>query len=205
MIAGLFSFGLISSVTPGPNNIMLAVSGVNFGIRRTIPHMAGITTGLLLIIIAAGLGLGTVFSLYPSVRRVMQGLGILYTLWLAWKIASAGSLGGGDLPHPMRYGAAFAFQWINAKLWLMAITLAALYVRPGHALADTALVTAVLAVINVPAMLLWAGFGAGLRDLLQDPSRVRFFNIFMGLLLAASVLALVPADWERIALSDFHL
>jgi threonine/homoserine/homoserine lactone efflux protein len=189
MIAALFSFAVITSVTPGPNNIMLAVSGVNFGIRRTAPHMAGITTGVLLIFIATGLGLGTVFSHYPLVRQAMQILGILYTLWLAWKIATAGSLGGGDLPHPMRYGGAFAFQWINPKLWLMAVATVALYVRPGHTLADTAVVTATLGVVNVPVMLLWAGFGTGLRDMLRVPSRIRVFNIVMGLLLAASVAA----------------
>jgi threonine/homoserine/homoserine lactone efflux protein len=191
MIAALFSFALISSITPGPNNIMLATSGVNFGIRRTIPHMAGITAGVLLVMMASGLGLGTIVSAYPPVRRALMILGILYTLWLSWKIASAGSLGGGNLPHPMRFPGAFAFQWINVKVWLMTVTLAALYVRPGHTLADTALVTLVLGVINVPAMLLWAGFGAGLKTLLQDTRRIRAFNVIMGLLLAATVIALL--------------
>jgi threonine/homoserine/homoserine lactone efflux protein len=190
-MAALFSFAFVTSVTPGPNNIMLATSGVNFGIRPTVPHMAGITSGLLIIIIATGLGLGTVFSHYPLVRQVLEVLGILYTLWLAWKIASAGSLGGGELPHPMRYGAAFAFQWVNVKLWLMAIATVALYVRPGHTLADTATITAVIAVINVPVMLMWAGFGAALKDMLQIPARIRVFNIVMGLALAASVEALL--------------
>src|ERR1700760_2238517 len=105
----------------------------------------------------------------------MQVLGILYTLWLSWKIASAGSLGGGDLPHPMRYGAAFAFQWVNVKLWLMAIATVALLLPPGHTLADTATVTAVIAVINVPVMLMWAGFGMALREALQVPGRIRVF------------------------------
>jgi threonine/homoserine/homoserine lactone efflux protein len=191
MFAALFSFTFVSSITPGPNNIMLAISGVNFGVRRTVPHMAGISTGLLLIVLFTGLGLGTLFTAFPILRQVMQVLGIVYTLWLAWKIASAGSLGGGDLPHPMRYGAAFAFQWVNIKLWMMAIAMAALYVRPGHTGADTALITAVVAVINVPAMLFWAGFGAGLRDMLQNPARIRVFNMVMGLALAASVLALL--------------
>ena len=191
MIAALFSFAFVTSVTPGPNNIMLATSGVNFGVRPTIPHMAGITSGLLIIIIGTGLGLGTVFSLYPLVRQGLEVLGIAYTLWLAWKIASAGSLGGGDLPHPMRYGAAFAFQWVNVKLWLMAIATVALYVRPGHTLADTATVTGVIAMINVPVMFLWAGFGAALKESLKRPGRIRVFNIVMGLLLAASVLALL--------------
>jgi threonine/homoserine/homoserine lactone efflux protein len=191
MIAALFSFTFVSSITPGPNNIMLAISGVNFGVRRTLPHMAGITSGLLIIIILTGLGLGTLFTAFPILRQVMQVLGILYTLWLAWKIATAGSLGGGDMPHPMRYGAAFAFQWINIKLWMMAIATAALYVRPGHAGADTALITAVVASINVPVMFFWAGFGAGLRDMLKIPARIRLFNLVMGLALAASVLALL--------------
>jgi threonine/homoserine/homoserine lactone efflux protein len=191
MIAALIPFAFVTSVTPGPNNIMLAVSGVNFGVRRTFPHMAGITTGVLLLYLATGLGLGTVFSLYPPVRRAMQLLGILYTLWLAWKIASAGSLGGGELPHPMRYAPAFAFQWVNPKLWLMAITTVALYVRPGHTLADIALVTAILGAINVPVMFMWAGFGAGLREVLQVPSWVRIFNIAMAAVLAASMTALL--------------
>ena len=184
-------FATVMFITPGPNNIMLAVSGVNFGVRRTLPQMAGIELGVFLIDILCGLGLGTIFSLYPPVRLGLQILGGLYTLWLAWKIASAGSLGGGDLPHPLPFPNSFAFQWINPKLWTMAVTTMALYVRPGHTVADTALITGILAVLNVPVMLLWAGFGAGLRDMLAVPARVRIFNIVMGLLLAASVAALV--------------
>ncbi len=191
MIAALFSFALVSSITPGPNNIMLAVSGVNFGLRRTLPHMIGIFTGLMLIVIAIGLGLGFVFSHYPLVRGGLRIGGILYTLWLSWKIATAGSLGGGEMPHPMRFSGAFAFQWVNPKLWVMAVAIVALYVRPGHTLADTALVSAMQAAISWPVMLLWAGFGAGLRDMLQIPARIRAFNIVMGLALAASVLALL--------------
>ena len=191
MIAALFSFALVSSITPGPNNIMLAVSGVNFGLRRTLPHMLGIYCGLMLIVIAVGLGLGFVFSHYPLVREALRIGGIVYTLWLAWKIATAGSLGGGELPHPLRFGAAFAFQWVNVKLWVMAVATVALYVRPGHTLTDTGLVTVILAVISWPVMFLWAGFGAGMRDFLRIPARIRAFNIVMGLALAASVLALL--------------
>jgi threonine/homoserine/homoserine lactone efflux protein len=188
MIAALIPFAIVITVTPGPNNIMLAASGVNFGLKRTVPQMAGIELGVALIDIAVGLGLGAVFSRFPALREVLQILGGLYTLFLAWKIASAGSLGGGDLPHPMTFPAAFAFQWVNPKLWTMAITTMALYVRPGHTLADTALVTLALCVINVPAMLVWAGFGAALRDMLKVAARIRIFNIAMGLLLVVSVL-----------------
>ena len=191
MIAALFSFLLVSSITPAPNNIMLAISGVNFGLRRTLPQMLGISAGLLLIIIGIGLGLGTVFSHYPLVRQALRIGGIVYTLWLSWKIATAGSLGGGDMPHPLRFSGAFAFQWVNPKLWVMAVATVALYVRPSHTLADTALVTGLLVLINWPVMLFWAGFGVGLRDMLQNPGRIRVFNVVMGLALAASVLALL--------------
>ena len=189
LLAALFVFAAVGSITPGPNNIMLMVSGVNFGIRRTVPQMAGIATGLYLITAAVGLGLGFVFSHFPVVRIVVMLAGVGYSLWLAWRIATAGSLGGGTLAHPLRFWPSVTFQAVNPKLWATAISAVSLYVRPGHTLTDTLLVTCTFAVINVPAMLVWAGFGVGLRQALQDPRRVRIFNTVMGLALAASVLA----------------
>ena len=193
LLTALVSFTVASSITPGPNNIMLTTSGVNFGMARTVPHMAGIFTGLIIIMLATGFGLGFVFQTYPIVRRAVQAAGIAYTLYLAWKIATAGSLGGGDAhhPHPMRFGAAVAFQWVNPKLWVMTITATALYVHPGHVLRDVALVTLVFSIINIPCMLIWAGFGVAFRDFLKIPARIRAFNLAMGLLLAASVVMLL--------------
>lgn len=190
-IVALMWFTLVNSITPGPNNIMLATSGVNFGVRRTLPQMAGVFTGLVVITVAVGLGLGAIFSQYPVVRDVLRVAGIAYILFLAWKIATAGSLGGGDLPHPMRYGASVLFQGVNVKLWMAAVATVSLYVRPGHTIADTATVTAAYALINVPCMFVWTGFGAALRDVLQVPGRIRVFNIVMALALVASILPLL--------------
>jgi len=189
LLAALFVFVAVGSVTPGPNNIMLMVSGVNFGIRRTLPQMAGIFIGLAAVNIAVGLGLGWVFAHFPLVRVALMFAGIAYTLWLAWNIASAGSLGGGTLAHPLSFPASLAFQWINPKLWMTSIAAVALYVRPRHVVADTALVTGMFSLLNVPVMFLWAGSGAGLRGALQKPGRVRVFNLAMGLLLAGSAVA----------------
>ena len=193
LLTALVSFTFVISVTPGPNNIMLTTSGVNFGLARTVPHMAGIFTGLILVMLATGFGLGFVFQEYPLVRRAVQAAGIAYTLYLAWKIATAGSLGGGEAnrPHPMRLLPAAAFQWVNPKLWVMTITATALYVHPGHVVRDVALVTLVFSIVNIPCMLIWAGFGVGLRDFLRNPGRIRVFNMAMGLLLAASVALLL--------------
>lgn len=184
-------FAAIASITPGPNNIMLAAAGVNFGVRATFPQMAGISAGLILATAAAGLGLGTLFSEYPALREVLKFAGVLYILYLSWRIATAGSLGAGELPHPMRFGATLGLQGANVKLWTAAIATVALYVRPGHTLADTAVVTLAFALINLPAMFVWAGGGAGLREALKRPARIRAFNIVMGLALAISVLPLL--------------
>ena len=190
-IIALMWFTLVNSITPGPNNIMLATSGVNFGVKRTVPQMAGVFTGLVVITVAIGLGLGAIFSEYPVVRDVLRVAGIGYILFLAWKIATAGSLGGGELPHPMRYSASVLFQGVNVKLWMAAVATVSLYVRPGHTLVDTATVTAAYALINLPCMLIWTGFGAGLRDVLKVPGRIRVFNIVMALALVASIVPLL--------------
>ena len=133
--------------------------------------------------------MGLFLPAFPRAFRLFQHTSPFFGLSFACVLD--GSLGGGEMPHPMRFSGAFAFQWVNPKLWVMAVAIVALYVRPGHTLADTALVTSMLAAISWPVMLLWAGFGAGLRDMLQIPARIRAFNIVMGLALAASVLALL--------------
>ena len=189
LLAALFLFAAVGSVTPGPNNIMLMVSGVNFGIRRTVPQMAGIFSGVFVILVATGLGLGYLFLHFPLLRVTLMAAGILYTLYLAARIMLSGSVGGATLARPLSYPGSVLFQAVNPKLWAMAITAVAIYVRPRHLVADTALVVGVFSLINIPAMLVWAGFGMGLREALQAPGRVRVFNIVMGLLLAASVLA----------------
>lgn len=192
-IVALFSFMVASTITPGPNNLMLTASGVNFGIRRTLPHMMGIWLGVVSVMLAVGLGLGALFSAFPAVRLVMQVGGAVCILWLAWKVATSGGFGLGDAAHPrpFPFPAAVAFQWINPKLWVIAISAMAIYVRPGHVATDVALVTAANASVNIPAMFIWAGFGVALRDFLQVPGRVRIFNIVMGGLLALTVLALL--------------
>ena len=186
-------FAFIGSITPGPNNIMLAASGVNFGVRASLPQMAGIFIGIVLVTLATGFGLGAVFSAFPLVRDVMRLLGFAYVLWLAWRIAMAGSLGGGDLPHPMTFAMSLSLQPLNLKLWMTSIATVALYVRPGHTALDTVTVTAAFAFTNLPCMFVWAGFGAMLREALKVPGRVRLFNLGMAAALVASVVPLLRA------------
>jgi threonine/homoserine/homoserine lactone efflux protein len=191
MLASLCWFAFVGSITPGPNNILLAASGVNFGVRASFPQMAGIFVGVVLVTLASGFGLGAVFSAFPLVRSAMRVLGFAYVVYLAWRIASAGSLGGGDLPHPMRFGTSLAIQPLNLKLWMTAIATVALYVRAGHTVFDTVTVAAAFSMINLPCMFVWAGFGAVLREALKVPGRIRAFNLAMAATLMASVLPLL--------------
>lgn len=116
LIIAFLGFAFASSVTPGPNNMMLLASGVNFGLKRTLWHVAGINVGFPLMLLLCGLGLGQVFTLYPQIYTVLKVLGILYMLWLAWKIARSGPVGEGrEVGTPMTFWQAAAFQWVNPE------------------------------------------------------------------------------------------
>jgi threonine/homoserine/homoserine lactone efflux protein len=153
--------------------------------------MAGIFTGIVLVTLATGLGLGAIFDAYPLVRDVMRILGFVYILYFAWRIGTSGSLSSGELARPMSFATSLSIQPANIKLWMTAVAIVALYVRPGHALADSVVVTLAFALTNLPCMFVWAGFGAALREYLTVPSHIRAFNIAMAVALVVSILPLL--------------
>ena len=186
-LTGLAVFAFVASITPGPNNLMLLTSGVNFGIRRTIPHMAGITLGFNGLVLLVGLGLGAVFAATPGLQLALKIACALYLVYLAWRIATAGALSpGAEAARPMRLAEAVAFQAVNPKGWAMALSVAAGYGTAS--LAGALTTTGVMALINIPCMLAWALFGVGLREALSDERRLRIFNLVMAGLLVLSIL-----------------
>jgi threonine/homoserine/homoserine lactone efflux protein len=197
-LLSLVTFAFVSAMTPGPNNIMLAASGVNFGFMRTIPHMAGVAIGFAILQIAAGFGLGALFVRFPLLHTVLKIAGVLYLLFLAWKTANAGSLSargkpGAEAPKPLNFWQALAFQAVNPKALIMAISSMSIYVRPGSVVGDVLLITAIFAATSVLSTTTWTGFGTALREALKDPRRIRIFNIAMALALVASVVPMVQA------------
>jgi threonine/homoserine/homoserine lactone efflux protein len=193
LFLALTLFSCVMAFTPGPNNIMLAASGVNFGFAHTIPHMAGVTIGFAVLLAACGAGLGLLFAAVPSLHLVLKVAGALYMLWLAFKVATA-HIGGGEakrVPRPFTFLQAAAFQWINPKAVVAAVSAIALYVRPGHATTDFPAMLAVLTICTVGSVVTWTGFGVGLRRFLQSPRHARVFNVAMGLLLVASIVPMV--------------
>jgi len=187
-LLALILFAFATSITPGPNNMMLFASGVNFGFRRTIPHMFGIGAGFLSLLLGVGLGLGALLSAYPPAFIALKVAGGLYLLWIAWKIGSSRSMGEGETKaRPMTFLGAASFQWVNPKAWVMAITAMAVYPNPEQYALTVAIVALVFAAVNVPSVSTWAGFGSALREWLSVPVRLKWFNITMALLLVLSL------------------
>lgn len=179
----------MSSITPGPNNFMLLSSGVNFGFVRSIPHMLGIGIGFVVLLLAVGFGLGAVLTTFPALHTGLKIAGGAYLLYLAWKIAMSRSVetGGDGSAQPMTFLQAAAFQWVNPKAWVMAVTAMAVFSNPENPFLSVILIAVVFGIINLPCVSSWAGFGMALRGFLSDPVRLKWFNIGMGVLLAATL------------------
>jgi threonine/homoserine/homoserine lactone efflux protein len=194
LLIALLGFAFVTSVTPGPNNMMLLASGVNFGFRRTVPHMLGISIGHAVMVFLVGLGLAGVFKAWPLALVVLKAASVAYMLWLAWKIAHAGAPGEGRAkPEPMTFLQAAAFQWVNPKAWAMALGAVSAYVAEPSALAYAA-VAGVFACVNLPSVAVWAGMGQAVRRWLEAPGRLRAFNWAMAGLLVLSLWPVVTLE-----------
>lgn len=186
-------FAVVSYITPGPNNTMIMASSVNFGLRRSLPHLLGICIGFSVMLFLVGLGLHTVLSTYPIVLQVMRYAGASYLLWLAWKLASAHA-GSAELitpAKPLSFWGASAFQWVNPKAWVMAMTTMTTYLPDGAGMGQVLLLSGLMTVVGSPCVAVWAAFGSAMRGYLQDPKRLRLFNRLMAAALVASLYPLL--------------
>jgi threonine/homoserine/homoserine lactone efflux protein len=194
LFLALLGFAFVTSVTPGPNNMMLLASGVNFGFRRTVPHMLGISVGHALMVFLVGLGLAGVFRGWPPALLVLKIASVAYMLWLAWKIAQSGAPGEGRAKaRPMTFLQAAAFQWVNPKAWAMALGAVSAYVAEPSVWAY-ATVAATFSLVNLPSVSVWAGAGQAVRRCLERPGRLRAFNWGMAGLLVLSLWPVVVMD-----------
>ncbi len=188
LLWGLAIFCFVSSITPGPNNLMLMTSGVNFGVRRTVPHALGVASGFTLMVAIVGLGLAGIFTRVPVLLVGMKWIGAAYMVYLAIKLACAAPIKPGSATgRPMTFLQAAAFQWINPKAWVMALTAVATYTLPDDYTRTVVLVAAMFGIVNLPSISCWVLFGTGLRHALQNPIVLRVFNLAMGALLIASL------------------
>lgn len=186
LLIGLAGFAFVSSITPGPNNLMLMASGANFGFRRTLPHMLGVGVGFVVMVLLVGVGLAQIFQLYPVAHLVLKVASVAYMAWLAWKIANAAPPGHSDAEaRPITFSQAALFQWVNPKAWAMALTAIAVYAGTG--LSGVLGVALVFGAINLPCVSSWTVLGQQMRRVLTNRARLRVFNGTMAVLLMASL------------------
>lgn len=191
LLTALAIFALVSSITPGPNNLMLMASGANFGFRRTVPHMLGVGIGFTVMVMLVGVGLLQVFDTYPRAYGALRIVSVAYLCWLAWKIATAAAPEAtAQAGRPITFVQAALFQWVNPKAWAMALTATSAY-APGQTLAAIALVALVFGVVNLPAVSTWTVMGQQIRRVLTNPARLRVFNGVMAVLLIASLYPVI--------------
>jgi threonine/homoserine/homoserine lactone efflux protein len=178
-----------ASCTPGPNNIMVMTSGLNYGFRRTLPHIAGVGFGFGFMVLVAGIGLGAIFTRYPVLQTIMKYAGAAYLVYLAAVIALSkpASPDTAASGRPMSFVAAALFQWINVKGLVtvagMITVYAAIAPYPWNMIV-LALLSLVFALLST---VIWTFFGSAMQPIVSSPRAVRIFNIAMALLLVASL------------------
>jgi len=188
----LTAFAIVSAITPGPNNVLVTANAAANGIRATVPQMLGIGVGFALMIVLVGLGLAGVMVANPTVAAVLRWGSMAWLVWLAVQIAMAPPPGGAD--GGMRFGfvAAMLFQWVNPKAWLLALTIAAAWVRPGAPVVpQLAVIGLVFMLVTPPCCIPWALVGRGAARFLGRGRAYRAFNVAMAVALLASMLPLV--------------
>lgn len=188
------TFALVAAYTPGPNNVMLAASGANFGFRRTLPHIFGILVGFCSLVLAAGLGLATLFTAMPWLYDVLKVISVLFLLYLAGKIGSAGRATTKNRAKPLSFFQAASFQMINPKAITVIISSVTAYTSTAENVgAEVTMLLIVFATATICATCTWTVFGAAIAHLLNNKNRLRRFNLTMALLLLASLFPSIIA------------
>lgn len=182
-------FTFVASVTPGPNNVMLLASGVNYGVKRSLPHYFGICIGFLLLVAAVGVGLGTLFKQSPFLHQVLRISGAIYLAYFAWKIGSSKSDADcNEIRSPITFLEAALFQWINPKAWVIAIGTVATFTIQSRITISILTIMGMYFVMGMLAMGIWLTLGANLQSFLHSDERRRVFNISMAILLLLSII-----------------
>lgn len=174
---------------------MLMASGLNHGIRRSLPHFFGIYVGFPLMLACIGLGLGGVFLSYPVIHQVVKFAGSAYLLYLAWKIANAGRPQADEnLRKPMTFLQAMAFQWVNPKAWIMTIGAISAFTRVDDYVNSLAFIILSYFLVGCATGTLWLGLGSAIKQVIQSQRALRLFNITMALLLVASIVPVLGSE-----------
>ena len=186
------TYTFVMSITPGPNNVMLTASGANFGFRRTLPHILGIGCGFIVQLLAVCAGLSALFTRWPALQSTLAWVGAAYLIYLGWQMLGHGEAQAREAHHPVTFGQAALFQFLNPKAWVMTVTAATLFLPHDLGLLPSgAYMAGVMEGIGVPCMMVWALFGTSLRHFIAAPRGRMAFNVAMALALGATAVMMV--------------
>ena len=191
LLASIFVFSFATSITPGPNNIMLLSSGLTFGYKKTVPHMLGVVIGFPLMALLVGLGLGKIFESYPTFLTILKIVGTAYLLWLAWKIANSTPSVNENTNNsePLKFMPIVLFQWVNPKNWIKIITAMSVYVNSvENVLSQIIIITIVFLSTVIVSANTWTLGGVVLKRFIKNKKAIRVFNILMAILLIFSII-----------------
>ena len=192
LFAGFLVFSIVNSITPGPNNLLMMASGSVFGLKRTLPHIAGVILGFGVMSLAVGFGLAKVLQTSPMLFVVLRWAAAAYILYIAWRMVTAKGPGVAVADdRPMSFLGAVAFQWVNPKAWVMALGAVGTFAEHDRFLVDVVVISITFMVVGVPCALTWTSFGSAIRRWFKKPGHLKAFNWTMAALLLASLYPLI--------------
>ena len=188
-ILSISLFWFVTAYTPGPNNVVASYSGFNFGIKKTIPHILGVTLGFTSLVLFLSIGLINVFKLFPIIQIVIRYLGTLFLIYLAYKIAFSTSSNKTQKENPVKFIETFSFQYLNPKGVTVAIIVVSTYVELGVNYISYATQIVVLAFLfSVSSITLWTFVGKFLRKFATNDKFIKYFNYVMSGFLLLSII-----------------
>ena len=189
-ILSIILFGIVAAYTPGPNNFVAFYSGFNFGIKKTLQHIMGVTLGFPFLLLCLALGLINVFKLYPLIQEILKYLGTLFLIYLAYKISFSGSTNQENKnKKPVKFIETFIFQFLNPKGVIASIIVVSTYIDPGKNFINYTTQIIILALlVSVTSITLWTFMGKFLRKFATNQKYINYFNYAMSLLLLLSII-----------------
>lgn len=187
LVLAVAPFALAMSISPGPNNLMIAAIAGRHGARRTLPYLLGTVVGVSALLVSVGAGLGEVLLRWPQAHAWLKSVGVAYMLWLAWRIATASVAARAATGRPLGFGAALLFQWLNPKAWMMSIGAFSIFTTVGGGPRyELLLITGTFIIAFIPALALWTCVGVAARAFLVSTGARMAFNVTMAALIVLS-------------------
>ena len=188
-ILSMALFWVVAAYTPGPNNVIASYSGFNFGIKKTLPHIFGVTLGFTFLIFLLTIGLVNVFKIFPIIQVSLKYLGSIFLIYLAYKIYFYKINEDKKNVNPVKFIETFLFQFLNPKGVLIGIIIVSTYVENGENYLKYATQIIFFAfLVSLSSITFWTFVGKYLRKFATNEKFIKYFNCVMSLLLILSII-----------------